>query len=183
MSRFSDCGYDFDTTQEENLAMGRWEARLRAAYNGKRGQRILCELEAMLLAMPEKRLVSGHLTTPNGDCCTVGLYCAAKQAAEKGTDLRAEAAAMAEGWFEEDWEDSSDFESETETVEAGVSAGMTRTMAYELAYWNDEVFGSRYDREARRSVDYTPEERWAKMLDYVQERIIRPLEQQEVPAG
>jgi len=185
MARFSDGEYEFDSAQEESLARGRWEARLMSAYNGKRGQRILRDLEAALLAMPEKRLIAGHLSTPNGDCCTVGLYCAAKQAEANGTDVHTEAVAMAEGWFEEDWEEGDDTDEDygaEETVEAGVAAGMTRTMAYELAYWNDAVFDYTYNRETRQTVYYTPEERWAKMLDYVQKRIIRPAAA-GVPAG
>ena len=164
MGRFPE--YDGDG---DPLAEGRWIARVNSAFNGKRGQRILRELEAMLLAMPEKRLIAGELTTPDGECCTVGLYCAAKQAEANGTDVKTEARALAENPVpeEDQWDD---YDATEDTVAAGVAAGMTETMAWELGSWND-CYDWYFDKQTRERRDYTPEERYEKMLSFVRKKL------------
>lgn len=67
MSRF-DYSYSDETTENQALL---WEANLRRAVEGKRGQKALRELEAALLAMPEKRLIEGDICR-DGAVCAIG---------------------------------------------------------------------------------------------------------------
>jgi len=49
-----------------------WWSNIKRALNGKRGQRALRDLEEALVALPEKRLVRGHIATLDGSVCAVG---------------------------------------------------------------------------------------------------------------
>lgn len=48
-----------------------WRANTERSLRGRGGQRALRELEAALIALPEKRLIAGHLAK-DGMVCTVG---------------------------------------------------------------------------------------------------------------
>lgn len=62
MSRYKEYD-DYDGSPEQILAAGRWERNARAALKSKRGRKALAALREALLALPEKRLVSGALCT------------------------------------------------------------------------------------------------------------------------
>lgn len=64
---------DFD----DPLQLGRWRAQVRSATRGKRGQAFLREMLAALDAMPNKRLVAGHLRA-DGEVCALGCIGAAR---------------------------------------------------------------------------------------------------------
>jgi hypothetical protein len=49
-----------------------WDANCRRSIQGRAGQAALRRLEAALVAMPDKRLVSGKLVTHDGDVCAIG---------------------------------------------------------------------------------------------------------------
>lgn len=68
MTRFSD-DYEEQFPGQGEL----WEANLRRALSGKRGQAALRDLETALLEMPEKIIIRGKLADRRGHVCTVGL--------------------------------------------------------------------------------------------------------------
>ena len=59
-----------------------WDANCRRSIKGKAGQSELRELEAALLALPDKRLIRGSLTDDEGGVCAIACY-----AKHKGVDL------------------------------------------------------------------------------------------------
>lgn len=103
-------GYSDDI---EHLDLGRWRGQVASAIRGKRGQAFLRELAAAMDAMPEKRLIANALITPQGDCCTMGVICAARNISVGGID-------------------------ETEPTEVGALLGIAPQLAAEIAYKNDE---------------------------------------------
>lgn len=165
MGRFRECD-DCDDADSPEEARESYDNRLREAITSEQGQRCLRELEAALLAMPNKRLIRGWLATPNGECCAIGLYCAAKDAAEKGIGITQAVTEMAlAGWNK--WcqealdEGDSCPDGETYTMDEGTSAGLPWELAWELGWNNDEGH------------HVNPEERYRWTLAWVQKRIIR----------
>ncbi len=55
-----------------------WHANIRRQMFSQRGQRVLRDMEAALLAMPEKRLINGYVAH-EGEVCAVGSYVAHKR--------------------------------------------------------------------------------------------------------
>lgn len=163
MSRFeySEDGWD---NEFANLDYGRWERNVRQTLTGKRGRALLEELESALLAMPEKRLITGWLSTPAGECCTVGALAAYRLAQREGVDFR-EAASLLFGQVYDKRHPSyrlaaergegSD-EDKDITVDYGTQAlGGSRTLIKRLGYLNDDDLGhltpeQRYERVLRR---------------------------------
>lgn len=62
-------GYSDDC---DNWALIRWRGAVKAAINGKRGQRALREMLVALDALPEKVLVANELVSPTGHFCALG---------------------------------------------------------------------------------------------------------------
>lgn len=62
-------GYSDDC---DGWALIRWRGAVASAIRGKRGQQALREIAAALDALPERRLESGSLVTPDGEFCTLG---------------------------------------------------------------------------------------------------------------
>lgn len=79
MSRFAD---DYDEYYPNQGQM--WWANVERAISGKKGQRALRDLEEALLALPEKKLISGHLAL-DGQVCTMGAL-ALKKKVDAGED-------------------------------------------------------------------------------------------------
>ena len=134
-----------------------WNANCRRSINGKAGQRELRELEAALLALPEKRLIRDLLQDDEGGVCAIGCY-----AKHKGVDL-------------------SKFDPEDESDEVGIAAGMPRLVAWQLVALNDITLDTVWE-VAHGPVqrghgvykggialvrDMTPEERYEKVLAWV----------------
>lgn len=65
-------GYSEDGDWDDNLSLGRWRAQVASAVRGKRGQQFLRDLVAALDALPEPKLVAGHLETTDGAVCALG---------------------------------------------------------------------------------------------------------------
>ena len=134
-----------------------WDANCRRSIKGQAGQRELRELEAALLALPEKRLIHGLLTDDEGGVCAIACY-----ARHKGVDL-------------------SKFDPEYESDEVGIAAGMPRLVAWKVVALNDleldTVWEVAYGPERRGwglykgGIPYvrkmTPEERYEKVLAWV----------------
>ena len=134
-----------------------WDANCRRSIKGKVGQRELRELEAALLALPEKRLIHGELTNDEGGVCAIAAY-----AKHKGVDISA-------------------FDPEDESDEVGIAAGMPRLVAWKVVALNDLVCDTvwevaegpiqrghgQYKGGIPYIRDMTPEERYDKVLAWV----------------
>lgn len=183
MSRFSD-EYESDYNNAGDL----WQANVRRALAGRKGQKALRELREALLALPEKRLISGAL-------CTVGearrepppnpYYERWPQAMDDYRDdydetLKTEGEGVcaigAFLWYRQvksglDPQGAfdalptllgSDGGADLDTAMAGKDAGLTMTLAWDLAYRNDEHLGGA-----------TPEERYERFLSWL-DTVIQP---------
>lgn len=170
MSRFDDDG------DGEGMPWELWQTVVSNALGGKRGQAALAELEEALLALPEPKLIEGHLAA-DGAVCAVGAYVAHRQARERGVPIATVIAEVEETecWcgHERDahgptcsgireWNgkpctctefDADDGEGIYDTTHAGQQAGLPHTISWHLAYLNDETFGC-----------MTPEQRYEKVL-------------------
>lgn len=90
-----------------------YRGTVERAIHGKRGQKFLRELFVALDAMPEKILISHELINKNGQCCTIGVFCKAKQIDVSKIDYE-------------------------DPEEVGRAVGISRSMAAEIEYENDE---------------------------------------------
>jgi hypothetical protein len=179
MSRF-DCDYSY----EEGIPWGLWERIVANALGGRRGQAALAAMEEALLALPEPKLIEGHLAA-DGQVCAIGALVAHRRAQEGAVDIATVIEAMGTGvlcWcghghgvhagggacsamhigFSGEARPCScvvyepEAEEVYETAEAGKAAGLSHSVAWHLAFLNDETLGGR-----------TPEERYEKMLAWV----------------
>lgn len=146
MSRSGYTDYDDDGTQWDFI---RWRGQVASALRGKRGQAFLRELLAALEAMPEKRLVSGHLRTIDGEVCALGAL-----GRVRGIDLEVL--------------DPEDYDSVARTF------SVAHQIIRELSFENDErtwfFVGS-----VQQPIT-TPEHRWKYMHDWV-EHWLQPAEE------
>lgn len=139
-----------------------FNANCRRSLRGKAGQEALRELEAALLALPEKRLIHGRLRDDKtGEVCAVGAY-----ARHKGYDL-------------------STFDDEDETDEVGDHAGMPRLVAWQVVALNDYTLDTvwevadgplnRFEAHCKGGIPFirevTPEERYEKVLAWVRNHL------------
>lgn len=138
-----------------------WDANCRRSIRGKIGQRELRELEAALLALPDKRLIHGALTDDDGAVCAIAAY-----AKHKGVDL-------------------SKFDPEYDSDEVGIAAGMPALVAWKVVALNDiecdDVWEVADGPERRGYGLYkggiayirpmTPEERYEKVLAWVRSQL------------
>lgn len=60
------------STNIDNWDLIRWRGQVMSIVRGKTGQAFLQELVAALEAMPEKRLITEELQTPDGEVCALG---------------------------------------------------------------------------------------------------------------
>jgi hypothetical protein len=122
-----------------------WHANCMRSIKSKRGQKMLAELEQALLALPEKKLIAGRLQDETGCVCTLGALGVAQQLDLTDYDARIE-------------------DCEIDMEDVGEELGMSRAMAWKLVSLNDEDLDTRYDREQRKCVPITPEERYEMVL-------------------
>ena len=176
--------YDWmESCDEDWLAYGRWLGRVKTVLNGKPGREALQELEAVLLAMPHKRLIEGTLCETGGefalgenqgrlvrfpakgvggrDCgvCAVGAWMY-RRWVDGGMSPRDAWKKLKTVGREEDWRphwtDDSYDEYERTTTAAVAELGITETLAMLVSYENDEEFWRR-----------TPEERYEYVLGWI----------------
>ncbi len=127
----------------------RWRDAIASAIRGKRGQRLLLELEAALLALPEKNLCAYDFANPStGQVCALGAV-ALKRRVDKGASIAGALREIAEKFPE-------DAEAEVIADEIGVADAMVK----EITWVNDE------DLE-----DATPERRYQGILEWVRSNI------------
>lgn len=132
-----------------------FQANCRRSINGKAGQKSLRELEAALLALPEKRLIADELENADGEVCAIG-------AIKKYRGVVVDA-------------DPEDMES------VGVELGMPRLVAWKVVCLNDVDIDGRYveaqgpiHRHQGRPcvfVPVTPEQRYEQVLAWVRRQI------------
>lgn len=139
---------------------GLWDANCRRSIKGRKGQAALRELEAALLALPEKRLIADKLEDDEGRVCAIGALAKAKGVTPKADP---------------------DYEME----EVGVELGMPRMVAWKVVAENDVTLDKvwnvaegplapndyPYQGGLLLIRDVTPEERYEKMLAWVQEQL------------
>jgi hypothetical protein len=131
---------------DDYLAAGRWEAQLKSATRGKRGQAFFRALLEALDAMPEKRLVARELQTVQGEVCALG--CLGKA---RGADFSS--FARDQEHDDGDWEDDYDWDKLAEMFD------IAPQLAREVMYQNDEAYVK------------TAEERWQKVRGWVARQI------------
>jgi hypothetical protein len=131
-------------------------ANVGRALQGKTGQKLLREIEEALLAMPEKKLWA-YVVCEAGRVCTLGAV--AVERAIKAGKSREEAL--------------SDLEKEAKTLDHGDDVDKTfkylkdligikqHCLAWQIVFENDEMYCK------------TPEERYAKMLNWIHGNIIK----------
>ncbi len=191
MSRFGD-DYDEDFPNQGLM----WEANYQRALSGKRGQRALRTLETALLELPDRRLISSHLAL-NGQVCAMGALIAYQrcETGESREQVLAELEDLAPPLCDYCWHErkahadgscsrcaenaTRNFDSqqcgeyipgnESEdyglvTAQAGKDAGLTFTLAWGIAAENDDDWVSHGEE--------TPEQRYERILAWVQKRII-----------
>lgn len=144
-----------------------WQANCRRSLQGKKGQVALRELEAALLALPDKRLIANHLKDADGEVCALGAL-----AKHKGHDIPPP--------LKDEW---GYYDDDTEIEEFGVSLGMPRLVAWKVVEKNDIAIDGYYvnlpgpyrwfqeQQRLRAYVPVTPEMCYAKMLAWVQGQI------------
>jgi hypothetical protein len=59
-------------TDGDDWSMIRWRGQVASATRGRRGQKFFRDLLVALEAMPEKKLISGNLISPDGSVCALG---------------------------------------------------------------------------------------------------------------
>lgn len=135
-------------SQAEQWAAIRWAGASKQALGSKRGQAALLELEAALLALPQKRLIYGHLFT-NGEVCALGAL-----ALHQGVQILQFPAVLDDPDYDEAEPDSVDW--------AKAHLDLTYTLAWEVMYANDDLAPN------------SPEERYAYMLRWVRSKLVKP---------
>lgn len=139
-------------SEEEDFAghFELWQANCRRSLKGKKGQSALRELEAALLALPEKRLIANKLQDRQGEVCALGAL-----AKYKNHEM-----AVAETTEDDEWDDEWDYDIDGSMEEFGVSLGMPRMVAWKVVALNDiELEG------------LSPESRYERVLAWTQRQI------------
>lgn len=176
MSRFGD--YDGEEYFPNQAFL--WHANVKRALAGKRGKKALAELRDALLALPEKRLISGALCTVNPDkrledttspwyredlgdklesegqgVCAVGAFLWYKRV--KAGDDPQEAFDSLPTLLDMDGD------ADYQTAKLGENAGLTYTLASTLAYRNDQSYEA-----------MSPEQRYEAFMNWLDEQLGEP---------
>ena len=124
-----------------------WWANVRRCMRGKRGRSALIELRDSLIAMPEKRLIADALIE-EGEVCAIGALFKSRVAKTNDSELLERMkGALA---------------NEEDTAEFARREGLPKLMAWATVQMNDyELSGC------------TPEERYERMLKWVNEEIVK----------
>lgn len=136
-----------------------WRANLGRALRGRRGQAALRELRDALLALPDKKLIDGHIAK-DGAVCAVGALMLDKKMKSLGV-AREEALKLLEadyvpygGWEKWDGYDDAD------TAEEAKAYGIPYMVAWRLVELNDEDL---YKAD--------PEERYRRVLAWTEKQL------------
>ncbi len=140
-------GYSEDL---DNWALIRWRGAVESAIRGKRGQAILKELEAALLALPVKKLCKNDFADPESETvCALGAV-ALKRKIAQGKEMSVAIKEIA-----------TEFPEGCEAKEVAGEFNIADALAKEITYINDEwgPWGC------------TPEQRYQEVLAWVRENI------------
>lgn len=182
MSRFGD-NWDYDEPYPNAGAM--WQANAERALSGRRGRNALAELREALLALPQKRLIAGALSTVGAldrpdvrdgnrwhrddvgervhrdgeGVCAIGAYLWFKKV-KAGTDPQTA--------FEElPLLLGNESDEGYRTADEGRRAGLTFTLAWAIAQKNDDTF-----------YNLTPEQRYEAFMEWLDKQLAPSLESQ-----
>lgn len=142
-------GYSDDL---DHWALIRWRGAVASAIRGKRGQAILKELEAALLALPEKKLCKDDFADPESETvCALGAV-VLKRKVDQGKDTVSAIKEIAK-----------EFPEGCEAQEVTGDFNIAEALAKEITYINDEwgPWGC------------TPEQRYQEVLRWVRENIAK----------
>ncbi len=64
-----------------------YRTNVERTITSKKEQKILKELAQLMDAMPEKKLIANELINEKGECCTIGVFCTAKNIDVTGIDV------------------------------------------------------------------------------------------------
>ncbi len=148
----SRAGYS-DDLDEGDLA--RWRGAVTSAIKGKRGQAFLRELEAAMVALPEKSIIGGAFAY-EGQVCALGTVTLQRKLS--GGATRAEAIAQ----IMEEWPSDPDEYAEECGDDAAREFNIAQAMAREIMYVNDESYSSKGP------------DRYAEVLKWVRAQITKP---------
>lgn len=149
--------YVSDDLDWDNARQCLWDNAVRRATYSKRGQTVLREIEAALLALPEKRLIEGLLCDGTG-VCAVGALAAYRQVQQGQTWPEAFAVLDESGDYDPDDDDSSSVDDTARFAEKRLK--MAFSLAWDLAFDNDHRYGG-----------LAPEDRYERVLKWVRGRI------------
>lgn len=135
-----------------------FERAVENAMKGRRGQALLKEIEAALLALPEKKLVAGAVCR-DGQVCMLGSVVVER--AVRSGKTRAEALAELERKALEWGQDDEDGD-ETFVFLKDLLGIKQESLAWTLVYQNDEIWCK------------SPEDRYERMLEWIRARIAKP---------
>lgn len=164
----------FYCEDEGDMPYALWEANLERAIKGRRGQAMLHELEAALLALPQPRLEEmvlyrgvyeaagdfyGTEETEQVDACAIGAYLRFRILNGTPVFRWPKSKMRLETLADLQREDSEDYGDEhAKLMEA---CGVPGNLAWHIGWLNDEQFEG-----------YTPEERYEHMLAWVREQLL-----------
>lgn len=151
MSRFDACEDSDWSESQQHL----WDQAVRSTLRGKRGLKVLQEVEAALVALPEPRLISGQMADAQGCTCAVGAW--AKARLEQGQPVKSGYGNRAVTTVADLMEEGEDC---YETAEFGKVNGLGYALAWSVAQEND-------DDRCRE----TPEQRHVRVLAWVRRNI------------
>ena len=159
MSRAYESEYDGDGPPPELYARN-YEHHLRSSV----GKRMLRELEAALLAVPEKRLILGALCR-QGEVCAVGAYIVAKRVSrgEPRESVLRELDAHSRKFASYNPDDpyaEGDYEAAEDTVVEGKRVGLSKFLGWHISQFQDDDCATA-----------TPEERYERVLAEVRRLI------------
>src|SRR5258708_7100863 len=108
-----------------------WEANQRRSIKGRKGQSALRELEAALLALPEKRLIANELERKDGEVCAVGAL-----AKFKGV----ENPMVGDSFGDYDELEVDEYEIEQAIIDHAQKLGVPKLVAVAIVGKNDDMF-------------------------------------------
>lgn len=149
------------------LDHGRWEHNLRRTIKSKRGQQVLRDLRAALLALPAPRLIDGAMLAPSDPGCPDDVCLLGALARSRHVRLPVEVThySLRDLAPHDRWGMPPDGWAIDEVAQwASNTLGMSWTMAWALIEVNDDA------EWPWRSTE-TPEQRYRRVLAWVTERI------------
>lgn len=140
-------GYSEDL---DHWALIRWRGAVASAIRGKRGQALLQEMEAALLALPEKKLTRNEVANPEeGTVCALGAV-ALKRRLDAGISREQALKEIAEKYPED-----------CEAEALGGEFDIAEALLKEITWINDEQLWRRMP----------PEQRYNEILAWVRENL------------